>query len=112
MPLYEKDLRNAEVIAAKTKELYAQGLIAKYDLEASNQAVVAARTKISDVHKQIENADSEVAQVLLETSEEKFKLEQKRAVSREPSCRSWTISASGFNGRSISTFAFKIVCRK
>ena len=78
VPLYEKDLRNAEAKAAKSKELFAQGLIAKHDLEASDEAVVAAKAKINEVNRQSESADSQIAQVLVEVETEKQMAKLKR----------------------------------
>ena len=71
LPLYEKPLRAAEEHLAKSKELFEQGLISKKDLEASERAVVDAKAKIDDVHKQMGTADTQMAEALVEVDTEK-----------------------------------------
>jgi hypothetical protein len=78
LPIYEKDLQAAEQHAVKSKELFAQGLISKVDLAKSDDAVVIARAKVADVHKQMEGADTQIAQVLVEVETEKQMAKLKR----------------------------------
>lgn len=64
--LYEKDVARAEEKAAKLKELYAQGLISKREVEESEQAVVAAKAKITEAQRQMRVADEQVAEMMVE----------------------------------------------
>jgi len=78
LPLYEKALKTAEDNAAKSKELFAQGLISKRDFEASNRVVLDAKSKIDDVRIQMDSADTQIAQVLVEVETEKQMAKLKR----------------------------------
>lgn len=71
LPLYEKELSAAEDKAAKSKELVAQGLLSKRELEEAERAVSIAKAKINDVNKQMGSADDQIAQVLVEVESEK-----------------------------------------
>lgn len=64
--LYEKDVRQAEEKSTKLKELYAQGLVSRRDVEDAEQAVVAAKAKIADAQKQMRAADEQVAEMMVE----------------------------------------------
>ena len=78
LPLYEKELKRAEERSAKDQELFKQGLIANKDLTASEKAVADAKTKIADVHRQVDNAETQMAQVLIEVETEKQMAKVKR----------------------------------
>ena len=71
LPLYEKQMREAQERAAASKKLYEDGLISRTEVEKTDRAVLEAKIKIDDVHKQMEGADSQVAQVLVEVETEK-----------------------------------------
>jgi hypothetical protein len=71
LPLYEKGLLTAEENAAKSKELLEQGLISKRDADASDRAVADAKVKIEDVRQQMSNANTQIAQVLVEVETDK-----------------------------------------
>lgn len=64
--IYEKDVRQAEDKAAKLKELYAQGLISKREVEDSEQAVVNAKARVADSKKQMRAADEQVSEMMVE----------------------------------------------
>ncbi|MFL6212232.1 MAG: hypothetical protein ACJ74W_25545 [Pyrinomonadaceae bacterium] len=66
LTFYEKDVKQAEEKQAKLKELYAQGLISKHDLEASAQAIADAQAKVAQGQQQMLAADAQVAEVLVE----------------------------------------------
>jgi len=66
MGFYEKDVKRAEEKVVKLKELYAQGLVSRRDVEDSEQAVKDARAKIADAQKQMRAADQQVAQMMVE----------------------------------------------
>jgi hypothetical protein len=63
---YEKDVKQAEDKQAKLQELFAQGLVSKHDLDASAQAVVAAKAKVAEAQKQMQVADNQIAETLVE----------------------------------------------
>lgn len=71
LPIYEKNLRTAEEKVGHSKELFLQGLISKRDLDDSESAVVEAKAKIDEVHGQMNGADSQIAQVLVEVESDK-----------------------------------------
>jgi hypothetical protein len=78
LPLYEKGLKTATENAAKSKELFEQGLISKRDLDITDRAVAEARAKIDEVRKQMETADTQIAQVIVEVETEKQLAKAKR----------------------------------
>lgn len=63
---YEKDVSRAEEKAAKLKELYAQGLVSKREVEAGEQAIIDAKAKIAEAQKQMRAADEQVAEMMVE----------------------------------------------
>jgi len=71
LPLYEKPLLAAAEHFAKSKELFAQGLISKRDLDLSERAVADAKAKIDEVHRQMGAADTQMAEALVEVETEK-----------------------------------------
>ncbi len=64
--LYEKDVSKAEEKLTQTKELYAQGLISRKNLEESERALVDAKAKIDNARQQMVAADERVAETLVE----------------------------------------------
>lgn len=64
--LYEKDVKQAEEKSAKLKELYAQGLVSKRDVEEGELSVTRAKAKISEARKQMKVADEQVAEMMVE----------------------------------------------
>ena len=71
LPLYEKELRTAEGNVAKSNELFTQGLISKRELEIAERTVSEVKVKLADVHQQMDSADTQIAQVLVEVESEK-----------------------------------------
>jgi hypothetical protein len=66
MGFYKKDVERAEEKAAKLKELYAQGLVSRRDVEDSEQATTEAKAKIAEAEKQMRAADEQVAEMMVE----------------------------------------------
>jgi soluble lytic murein transglycosylase-like protein len=58
---YEAGVRKATEQNAKLKGLYADGLISRRDMEASDSSVTEAQAKLEDVRKQIEQAAQTLA---------------------------------------------------
>jgi hypothetical protein len=71
LALYEASQHRAEEKAARSKDLFDQGLIAKKDIEESDRAVTEAKLKVDGVRQQMSEADAQVAQVLVELDTEK-----------------------------------------
>jgi len=71
LPLYEKPQKTAEQKLAKSKELFSQGLISKRELENDERAVTEATATIDKVRKQITDADTQVANALVEIQTDK-----------------------------------------
>jgi hypothetical protein len=66
LDIYERNVREAEAKSAKLKELYAEGLVSRRDVEDSEQAVTDAKAKITDAQKQMRAADEQVAEMMVE----------------------------------------------
>jgi multidrug resistance efflux pump len=62
-------LKQSEEKAAKLKELYAQGLLSRRDLETGEEAIASAKAKIAEAQKQMRAADDQVAQMMVEAKE-------------------------------------------
>ena len=71
LALYEQDAQRAADRLKQIKELYAQGLIAQRDVEASEQALAAAQAKSNQTRQQIAQTETQVAETLVEAEAEK-----------------------------------------
>ena len=67
---YEKSVTRAEVELTKSKDLFAAGLIARKDLEASEQVLAQAQDKVAEVVRSNAMADTQIADTLLEAEAE------------------------------------------
>jgi hypothetical protein len=65
--LYEKEVKKAEGKLGQLKELYAEGLISRRNLEEGESKVADARLKISEARQQMLAADARVADTLVES---------------------------------------------
>ncbi|MDQ3743300.1 MAG: TolC family protein [Acidobacteriota bacterium] len=70
LPFYEADVKRAEERLAKTKELYAQGLVDKRQVDAAEAETTAAREKVASVKAQLKSADEQMAETLVEAESE------------------------------------------
>ncbi|MEK6337571.1 MAG: TolC family protein [Acidobacteriota bacterium] len=68
--LYEADAKLAEGRLQKMKELYAQGLITRREMETSEDAAARARDKYVDAQAQLKGADVQLAEALIEVEAE------------------------------------------
>jgi hypothetical protein len=83
LPFYEADVKRADERLSKTKELYAQGLVAKHDVERDEAAAASAREKVAGVKAQLKSADEQMAETLVEAeAEESAAKEAARAGAR------------------------------
>ena len=63
---YEKGVARAEAELAKSKELFAAGLISKQELATAEAEVTEAKGKVAEVDSRMTAADSQIAETLLE----------------------------------------------
>jgi hypothetical protein len=68
--IYEADAKQAEERLQKMKELCAQGLITRREMEASEDATASARDKVVDARAQLKGADVQLAEALVEVEAE------------------------------------------
>lgn len=109
---YERDAKQGEEKLGKLKELYAEGLVAKKDVEAGEKALADAKAKIAETQKQMEAADAQVAQALVEEKvveqaaaappPPKGKILRTTAYIRYSGSGSWSLSAG--SGRVMAFF--------
>jgi hypothetical protein len=66
IPIYESALKTATETLEMRKGLYAQGIISRRDLEASEQAVKEAQARLDQARKQITESDQLVAEAKAE----------------------------------------------
>jgi hypothetical protein len=120
LPFYEADVKRKEEKLAKTKELYAEGLVAKRDIEKDEAEAAAAREKVAAVRGQLKSADEQMAETLVEAEAEESAakeaakaaratrlgggLIQTAAYIRYGGARAWSLSEAGaveqfFRGR-------------
>ena len=67
IPHYENNLKTATEALAKRKELFAQGLVSKRDIEAGEQAVKDAQTQLDQTHQQLTESDQLIAEANAES---------------------------------------------
>jgi hypothetical protein len=66
LPFYENDVKRADEKLEQSKKLLAEGLIARTQVEENERALVLAKEKINDLNRQMANAESQIASVLVE----------------------------------------------
>jgi hypothetical protein len=70
LPGLEKNVTRAQDQFTKLSQLFADGLISKKELEASERALGQAKDKVAEINQAIVNADSRIADTLLEAEAE------------------------------------------
>lgn len=68
---YERDVTKAETKLATSKELFAQGLLSRSEVEAAERAAADAKGKVSETLQRMTTADAQIAGMLLEVDAEK-----------------------------------------
>jgi len=68
---YEKSVLKAEERLNQSKDLFAQGLISRNELEGNERAVAEAKDKVTEVDRRMTTADSQIADTLLEAEAER-----------------------------------------
>jgi hypothetical protein len=69
--IYEAEVTRAETRLAQSKKLFDDGLIARAQVEENERALASAREKVTATHRQITDADAQVAAILVESEAEK-----------------------------------------
>lgn len=69
--LYQKNVLKAEKHRDQMQKLLEQGLISKHEFEQAETVVADAKLKVSGVENQINNADAQIAQALVEIEGDK-----------------------------------------
>ncbi len=95
---YDKDVRKAEDELIKSRELFAAGLIAGKAVEAGEAQVAQAKGKVAEVDRRMANADSQIADTLLE-AEAETKLAKNRPMAKGSIMR--TTSFIRYNGAAV-----------
>lgn len=68
---YERDVTKAETKLTTSKELFAQGLLSRSEVEAAERAAADAKGKVSETLQRMTTADAQIAGMLLEVDAEK-----------------------------------------
>ena len=71
LPGLERNVERAQDQVAKMTQLFAEGLVSKQQLEASELTLNEARNKVTEINQAIASADSRIADTLLEAEAEK-----------------------------------------
>jgi hypothetical protein len=71
LDLYQADVQKAEQKVKQVQQLLAEGLVSRREVEQSERTLEEAKLKVSGAEQQRANADSQIAQVLLEVEGEK-----------------------------------------
>lgn len=74
---YEKSAAKAQTRLDQSKALFAQGLISKNDLVASERALAGANDKVAEVKSRMVGADTQIAETLVEAQAERTLARQK-----------------------------------
>jgi hypothetical protein len=108
--LYETDEQRAAEQFAKLKELFAQGLVTRREMETAEDAATRASEKVAEAQAQLKSADVQFAEALVETEAEESApqvrpvptpravgggLIQKTAYIRYGGARAWSLSEAG-----------------
>jgi hypothetical protein len=70
LTLYEGESKRAEAHLAKVKELLAQGLVTRSELETAEDSVTRTREKVAEAQAQLKSADMAIAEALVEAEAE------------------------------------------
>lgn len=68
---YENSAAKAETRLSQSRELFAQGLISKNDVAASERALAEANHKVAETRQRMDSADAQIADTLVEAEAEK-----------------------------------------
>src|SRR5437660_2322927 len=71
LALYQDAVKKAEAKRDQALKLFAEGLMAKREVEQAEATVTSANLKVTEVQTQISGADTQIAQALVEVEGEK-----------------------------------------
>jgi hypothetical protein len=71
LPGRDRNVERAQDQLTKMTQLFAEGLVSKQELEATERALAEAKSKVTEINQEIANADSRIADTLLEAEAEK-----------------------------------------
>lgn len=71
LPGLERNVERAQDQLTKMNQLFAEGFISKQELEASERALSEAKNKVIELNHEVANADSRIADTLLEAEAER-----------------------------------------
>jgi hypothetical protein len=96
LALYEKEVKKTDERVSKTKELYAEGLVSKRELEREEEVASAARAKVRGVEGQLKNADVQIAETLVEAEAEESAAKALAQASAAQRRRGGTITTTAY----------------
>ena len=67
IPIYENNLKTAMEALVKRKQLFAQGLVSKRDIDAGEQAAKEAQTQLDQTRQQLTESDQLIAEATAES---------------------------------------------
>ena len=70
LTLYEDDSKRAEERLTKTRELLAQGLVTRREVDTAEEAAVRTRERVAETQAQLQGADVLIAEALVEAQAE------------------------------------------
>lgn len=70
LAIYERNVASTEEKLAQSQKLYAEGLISRKQLAETETAVAAAKDKVSEAQRQMANAETQIADTLVEAQAE------------------------------------------
>jgi len=70
LAIYKRNVIRAEEKLAQSQRLYAEGLISKNQLADNEAAVAAAKNQVNEAQSQLANADTQIADTLIEAQAE------------------------------------------
>src|SRR6266446_6948651 len=94
---YEKNTAKAETRLSQTRELFAQGLVSKNDVEASERTLAEANDKVAETRQRMNSADAQIADTLLEAEAEK-------SLSRSKPMAKVSLHPDGAEGQALLNF--------
>lgn len=110
---YQKDVDKAEARLTQSQEMFDAGLISPIDLEKSKRALAEAKDKVAEVRKRGANADTQIAQALLDqeaAAKEYKKAKVQRRVAKQQPCSNWTVTATQRQTKRSYSLNYKFIC--
>ncbi len=114
LTIYEGNVTKAEEKLELSKKLLAEGLISTTQVEENERAIIAAKEKVAETHRQITKADSQITAL---PSDEELIKEYRRAQRSRPRaspkgrCRNWDLIVRQRQGARSISVSYTFVCR-